>query len=65
MNDWKKPKLSRSNSTDSAISSFSSESEENDYSIIDIEKILRELNSYSFAEYSDLESSTEIISSRI
>ncbi|WP_338961830.1 hypothetical protein [Spiroplasma endosymbiont of Lasioglossum villosulum] len=55
----KKPKLSRSNSTDSAISSLSYEFEENDYSIIDIDKILRELNSYSFPQYSDLESSTE------
>ncbi|WP_339040737.1 hypothetical protein [Spiroplasma endosymbiont of Apeira syringaria] len=55
----KKPKLSISNSTDSAISSLSSEFEENDYSIIDIDKILRELNSYSFPQYSDLESSTE------
>lgn len=55
----KKPKLSRSNSTDSAISWLSSEFEENDYSIIDNDKILRELNSYSFPQYSDLESSTE------
>ncbi|WP_425381372.1 hypothetical protein [Spiroplasma endosymbiont of Polydrusus pterygomalis] len=53
-------RLSRQSSNDSAISLLSSESEENDYSNDNIDKILREFDSNNLINYSDLQNSTEL-----